>query len=65
MQKWVSDVKKMDIIKVHSQFRKAIHVHREMPFPLSDRDFTVCSTSLLVKERKGAMVMIRSVNEER
>ena len=36
-----------------------------MPFPLSDRDFNICHTSLLVKERKGAMVMIRSVNDER
>ncbi len=65
MQKWVPGVKKIDVFKVHSPFRKAIHIHREMPFPLSDRDFTVCSTSILVKERKGAMVMIRSVNEER
>jgi hypothetical protein len=65
MKNWVPGVKKSEIIKINSQFRKAIYVHREMPFPLSDRDFTVCQTSLVVKERKGVMVMIRSANEER
>ena len=65
MKNWVPGVKKSDIFKVNSQFRKAIHVHREMPFPISDRDFNVCHTSLLAKERKGVMVMIRSATEER
>jgi hypothetical protein len=65
MKNWVPDVKTIDIFKVNSQFRKAIRMHRGMPFPLSDRDFTICHTSLIVKERKGAMVMIRSTDEKR
>jgi hypothetical protein len=65
MKDWVADVKKADILTQQSQFRKTIHMHREMPFPLSDREFIVCSTSLLVKERKGAMILIRSANDDR
>ena len=40
-------------------------MHREMPFPVSDREVVICSTSLVVEERKGAMVIIRSANAER
>ena len=65
MKNWIPGIKAIDVLKVNSPCRKAIHVHRDMPFPISDREFNVCHTALIVKERKGAMIMIRSINEER
>lgn len=65
LKEWVPTMKKSDPIKEFSPFRKALHMHKEMPFPISDRELVLCSTAAIVKERKGAMIMIRSANSER
>lgn len=58
-------VVRSDILKTNSDLRKVIHIEREFPWPFSNRDFILCASGVLVKERKGVMIVIRSVNEER
>lgn len=65
MNEWMPDIKQSDILKNHSSFHKALYIYRNMPFPISDRELVICQSQFIIKERKGAMIIIRSVNEER
>ena len=65
LKEWIPGFLKADVIKNHSNFRRALHMVRDMPFPLSNREFISCSSQMIVKERKGVMVILRSINEER
>lgn len=65
MKDWMPGIKKADVIKQAAFCHRGLHMHREMPFPISDRELYICHSSLLIPERKGALVIIRSVNPER
>jgi hypothetical protein len=65
IKSWEADVKKVEILSQLSPFHKIYYIQRGMPFPMSDRDFIVCQTTLVDKERKGAMVLLRSAEDER
>jgi hypothetical protein len=62
---WMPSVVKSDILKTNSDMRKVIQIEREFPWPFSNREFVLCASGVLVKERKGVMIVIRSINEER
>ncbi len=51
-----------DIIKMLSDWRKIIYVNRKMPFFIENREIIACATSFLIPARKGAMVLIRSLD---
>ena len=40
-------------------------MQRGLPFPVSDREVIPCVTQVLVGARKGAMIIIRSINDDR
>lgn len=63
MKSWVPDMIRSDIIKLVSDWRKIIYVNRKMPFFIENREIIACATSYLVPARKGAMVMIRSLDD--
>lgn len=65
MKNWVPDIVRSDIIHKLSEWRKVVYVNRKMPFFIDTREAIVCATSYLVPERKGAMVMIRSMDDQR
>lgn len=64
-KEWIPSVLKSEILENKSDFRKIVHVQRQFPFPLSNRELIICASAMLVKERRGAMVMLRSMNDER
>jgi hypothetical protein len=42
-----------------------LHVHRQVYWPIATREMIICASSLLLKEKKGAMIILRSINQER
>lgn len=48
-----------------SDYRKVIHLARDFPWPLANRELVVCASAMLIKERKGVITIMRSINEER
>lgn len=48
-----------------SDLRRVLHLEREFPWPLANREIIACCSSFLIKERKGAMIMLRSATPER
>ena len=65
MKDWMPDIQSSDVLKNVSNYHRAIHVKRSMPFPISNREVIVAASQVIVPERKGAMIIIRSVNQER
>jgi hypothetical protein len=50
-----------------SEFRKVAYVERSLPWPFANRELYICASAMLIKERdrKGALTILRSVNEDR
>ncbi|CDW82781.1 UNKNOWN [Stylonychia lemnae] len=64
-QHWMPYILRSEIMHNYSDFRKGLFVERQFPFPLSNRVLILAASAYLVKERKGAMIMIRSFNDAR
>ena len=58
-------MKESRVIKKHSHFRRVLYMHRNMPLFVSDREVIPCASQIIVGERKGAMMIVRSLNQER
>ena len=65
MKTWIPSITQSDIIKDHSNFHKVLYVKREMPFPITDREMVLVQSQIIIPERKGAMIIVRSINETR
>ena len=65
IREWVPSIIRSDEIKKLSPYRRVLHVQREFPMPMTNREIHICASATLVKERKGAMIMLRSINNER
>ena len=63
MKNWVPDMIRSDIIKMVSDWRKIVYVNRKLPLFIENREIIACATSYLIPARKGAMVMIRSLDD--
>eukprot|EP00347_Sterkiella_histriomuscorum_P001077 403373418 len=65
LKEWMPSIIRSDQLESFSDFRKTLHIQREFPFPLSNREFHLCASACLVKQHKGALIMLRSMNDDR
>lgn len=64
-KEWVPNMQKSEVIKSITDLRKVIYFLRDFPWPLASREMVVCASAILIKEKKGILTMIRSVNDIR
>ena len=62
---WIPDIIKSDIKQNLSNYRKTIHAQRHFPFPLTNRELFLCASTSFVNEKKGTLIMLRSLQGER
>lgn len=59
---WIPGILKSDIKNSLSDFRKVLYIEREFPYPFAPRQLLLGASAQLVKEKKGALISIRSIN---
>lgn len=52
-------ISKSDVVKAVSDLRKAIYCVRDFSWPLANRELLICASGILLKERKGVLIMGR------
>jgi len=65
MKNWMPYIIRSDLMHNYSDFRKSLFIERGFPFPFKNRAIILAASAILVKERKGALIMLRSFNDRR
>lgn len=59
LKEWVPGVTTSGIIKDISTYRKVITAERAFPWPMASREFFICASAMVLKERKGVLIILR------
>jgi len=61
MKHWIPSIEESKLLYECSELRKVGQIVRGFPWPFSPREFILCSSGMLVKERKAVLLMSRSL----
>lgn len=65
MKEWIPGIVMSRAVKKCSDYRLVFQGERSFPWPMANRELFIHASAMFIKEKKGALVMLRSSNDER